>query len=194
MAGPAALVSQVVTEFAALTAPTAAVSQFVAEFAALQNPGGIVSQFVLEFAVLLGPAPPAPPLPTSPAPAISGGGTGKKCLSVSCHSPIQSACIGWGPLTVSVDRTGMYVNYVDSRGNVRTAQLNTGVDPVQQIAVSIARWENAPVGYNNPGAIYARRGAIDKAGQLVAFPTIEQGRAALVEVIQQSLMPDGEVL
>jgi len=194
MAGPTALVSQVVTEFAGLPIPTGVVSQFVAEFGALQNPNGIVSQFVLEFAVLPKVIPPVP-VATGPAPAISGGGgTARKCPVATCKARTDSACIGWGPLTVSVDRTGMYVQYVDSQGNMRTAQLNTGVDAVQQIAASIARWENAPVGYNNPGAIHARRGRIDKAGQLVAFPTIEQGRAALVEVIQQSLMSDGEVL
>ena len=88
----------------------------------------------------------------------------------------------------------MYAIYVDSRGNQHTAQLNTGVDPIQQIAATITKWENAPWFANNPGAIHAQAGVIDKAGALVAFPTMAQGQAALIEVIQQSLMPDGEVL
>ncbi len=127
-------------------------------------------------------------------PAAGGGGTGRKCQTIQCHSRLQNVCVGWGPLTVMQDRVGVRVVYQDTRGDVRTAILPQGVEPFRYIAWMVTKWENAPVGYNNPGNLKARGGMLDKDGQLVAFATLAQGQAALLEMIHLSLEPDGEVM
>jgi hypothetical protein len=130
---------------------------------------------------------------TQTNPVAGGGGTGRKCRTVTCHSRLQNTCIGWGPLTITQDRTGVHVVYQDSRGDLHAAPLRSG-DPIQQIAGLVTQWERAPVAFNNPGNLRARGGMLDKDGALVAFSDAGQGRAALLEVIQLSLMPDGEVI
>lgn len=128
------------------------------------------------------------------SPPAGGGGTGRKCRTIQCHSRLQNTCVGWGPLTVMQDRVGVRVVYQDTRGDVRTAMLPQGVEPFRYMAWLITKWEKAPVGYNNPGNLKARGGMLDKGGQIVAFANLAQGQAALMEVIHLSLEPDGEVM
>lgn len=125
----------------------------------------------------------------------AGGSAGFTCRKVRCFSNL-GVCIGWGPLSVVKDREGLRVVYQDSRGDTRTFILRDigGIDPFEIIARFVAGWERAPFGYHNPGNIKARRGVLDKSGDLVVFPNARTGHEALLEVIRLSLEPDGEVL
>jgi len=186
MAIPSILISQVPVETVAIQEDVSgAVSQVVNETVILQDAHVHVSQVVWESVVLPSTAPVV--TTTVNIPQVSGGGSGVKCRTSSCHPKSFSQYLGWGPLRIRRDRTGFYAVYQDSRNRVIAWQINPDADLITQLAAGVTQSESIHASYNNPAGIRIAYGQIDRTGSLITFPDFDTGKRAMFELIRNSL-------